>query len=236
MISEKLLFWKRERNCPSDKHVFPDCLCWLPETWRTPGRRTTTGGVQGECSRRLSTPRLSGPDRRVRRGDRRWVSCTSLYRDHRKKPFRSGSFTFTYTDFSCWRRSRACWWSHVLPDRTRFTHCISHILIELSPFRDTEQNNRCFNTQILWNRRCSSSLAALSFRASTDAPLILLLQYVSPLKAFIKDKSLNPHSCAAQLAVESFRITSNNLANATDSCGQIHPPDPAHPSMRHPLS
>lgn len=143
--------------------MFPDCLCWLPVTWRTPGRRTTTDGVQGECSGRLGTPRLPGPDRRVRRGDMRLWVCIEILQRNSSDQAALPSPTLIITDFSCWGRSRACWSSHVLPDRTRFTPCIfSHILVQLSAFRDTEQNNRSFNTQILWNYRCSSSLAALS--------------------------------------------------------------------------
>lgn len=145
--------------------MFPDCLCWLPGTWRSPGRRTTTGGVQGECNGRLGTPRLQAltDESAAATGDecRVWV-CIEIIERNSHDQAALPSPVLIITDFSCWGKSRACCSSHVLPDRTTFTHNISHILIKLSPLRDAEQANRSFNTQILWNHRCSSSLAALS--------------------------------------------------------------------------
>ncbi len=143
--------------------MFPDSFCWLPGTWRSPGRRMTTGGVQGECNGRLGSPRLqaltdesaaaTGHESRV------WI-CVEVIERNSSAQAAIHSPTLKLTDFSCWKRV-----AHV--DQAMSYRIAPHsrtilaIFWKNSPFpRDAEQIKRSFNTQILWNHhRCSSLLA-----------------------------------------------------------------------------
>ncbi len=127
----------------------------------------TTGGVQGECNGRLGSPRLqaltdesaaaTGHESRV------WICVETIERNSSAQAA-IHSPTLKLTDFSCWKGV-----AHV--DQAMSYRIAPHSRTILAifwkntetPFRDTEQIKRSFNTQIYWNHhRCSSLLAARS--------------------------------------------------------------------------